>query len=70
MEEIEELCGRLAVLSHGRLVALDTPAALKARIGPNATLDDVFAALAGTGEGSAESYRDVRATRRAARSHG
>jgi len=47
MEEVEELCERIAVLSHGRLVAIGTPNELKTRIGPHATLDDVFAALAG-----------------------
>lgn len=71
MEEIEELCDRVAMLSHGSMVALDTPTALKAAVGPNATLDDAFAALAGTGEAEAEgSYRDVRRVRRAARIHG
>lgn len=72
MEEVEELCDRIAMLSHGRLVALDTPAALKARIGPRATLDDVFAALAGA-EAEAEEtggFRDARRTRTAARRHG
>ena len=71
MEEIDELCDRLGVLSHGRLVAIGTPAELKAQVGPDATLDDVFAALAGTGAESAETetYRDVRLSRRAARSH-
>ena len=33
MEEVEELCDRIAVLSHGRLVAIGTPDALKTRIG-------------------------------------
>ena len=70
MEEVEKLCDRIAVLSHGRLVALDTPAALKARVGPEATLDDVFASLAGDESSAAGSYRDVRETRRAARTHG
>jgi ABC-2 type transport system ATP-binding protein len=28
MEEIEKLCDRVAVIDHGRVVALDTPAAL------------------------------------------
>jgi ABC-2 type transport system ATP-binding protein len=70
MEEIERLCDRIAVLSHGRLVALDTPAALKARIGPQATLDDVFASLAGGEGAAASSYREVRAARRAAQLHG
>lgn len=31
MYEVEELCDRIAVVNHGRLIALDTPAALKAR---------------------------------------
>lgn len=71
MEEVDALCDRIAVLSHGRLVALDTPAALKARVGPNATLDDVFAALSGDDQtGPGESFTDVREARRAARMHG
>jgi ABC-2 type transport system ATP-binding protein len=71
MEEIEVLCDRLAVLSHGRLVAAGTPAELKARVGPAATLDDVFAALAGGTETEAEAgLAEVRHTRRAARTHG
>lgn len=72
MEEIEELCDRLGVLREGKLVAAGSPAELKARIGPGATLDDVFAALAGEEAGSAQmqAYRDVRLSRRAARTHG
>jgi ABC-2 type transport system ATP-binding protein len=31
MYEVEELCDRIAVVNHGRVVALDTPAALKSR---------------------------------------
>ncbi len=30
MEEVEKLCDRVAIIDHGRLVALDTPAALVA----------------------------------------
>jgi ABC-2 type transport system ATP-binding protein len=71
MEEIDRLCDRLGVLSQGHLVAIGAPAALKAQVGPNATLDDVFAALAGTRQDhETESYRDVRTERRAAREHG
>ncbi|MGA3401243.1 MAG: ATP-binding cassette domain-containing protein [Acetobacteraceae bacterium] len=70
MEEVEELCDRIAMLSHGRLVALDTPAALKARIGPRATLDDVFAALAGAEAEETGGFRDTRRSRTAARRHG
>ena len=46
MDEADKLCDRLAIVDHGKLVALDTPAALKASIpgkSPDeATLDDVF----------------------------
>ncbi len=70
MEEVEELCDRIAMLSHGRLVALDTPAALKARIGPRATLDDVFAAFAGAEAEETGGFRDTRRSRTAARRHG
>jgi ABC-2 type transport system ATP-binding protein len=71
MEELEEICDRLAVLSHGRLVALDTPTALKARVGPHATLDDVFVALSGAPEEEETGgLRATRLARRAARSHG
>jgi ABC-2 type transport system ATP-binding protein len=33
MEEAERLCGRVAILDHGRIVALDTPAALIRSLG-------------------------------------
>jgi ABC-2 type transport system ATP-binding protein len=33
MEEAERLCDRLALLHHGRVIAIDTPAALAARAG-------------------------------------
>jgi ABC-2 type transport system ATP-binding protein len=29
MEEAEQLCGRVAIMDHGRILALDTPAALR-----------------------------------------
>ncbi|MHB8777048.1 MAG: ABC transporter ATP-binding protein [Anaerolineales bacterium] len=32
MAEAEELCDRIAIINHGRIVALDTPASLKKRI--------------------------------------
>lgn len=37
MEEADRLCERVAIVDHGRLLALDTPAALKARA-PGGTL--------------------------------
>jgi ABC-2 type transport system ATP-binding protein len=33
MEEAEELCGRVAIMDHGKILALDTPAALKRSVG-------------------------------------
>ncbi len=54
MAEAERLCDRLAVIDHGRVVALDTPAGLIARVSieqrirfrPSADIDDaVFTAL-------------------------
>ena len=43
MDEADKLCDRIAIVDHGDLKALDSPAALKASIGTaNATLDDVF----------------------------
>jgi len=50
MEEAEALCHRLAIMHGGRLAAVDTPAALKARVGPQATLDDAFAHFTGGAE--------------------
>jgi ABC-2 type transport system ATP-binding protein len=33
MEEADHLCGRVAIMDHGRILALDTPAGLKASVG-------------------------------------
>jgi len=33
MEEADQLCDRLAIMDHGRILALDTPAGLKASVG-------------------------------------
>jgi ABC-2 type transport system ATP-binding protein len=46
MDEADKLCDRIAIVDHGKLVALDTPDALKASIpgrpAEDTTLDDVF----------------------------
>jgi len=41
LEEAEALCGRVAMLKHGRIVALDTTRSLLARVG-GADLEDAF----------------------------
>ena len=46
MDEAERLCDRVAIVDHGRIIALGTPGELVARVaGP--TLEDVFVALTG-----------------------
>jgi len=48
MDEADKLCDRIAIVDHGELKALDTPARLKASTpGENVTLDDVFIHYAG-----------------------
>jgi ABC-2 type transport system ATP-binding protein len=69
MDEADQHCDRIALMHRGRLRAEGTPAELKATVGPDATLDDVFRATTGDdlGTDSTERMRDVRATRRTAR---
>jgi ABC-2 type transport system ATP-binding protein len=53
MEEAEILCDRVAVVDHGRIIALGTPHDLIASLGApkvvtrHGTLEDVFMALTG-----------------------
>ena len=42
MEEADQLCDSVALMTLGRLVALGAPADLKLALGSEATLDDVF----------------------------
>jgi ABC-2 type transport system ATP-binding protein len=67
MEEAEVLCDELALMHQGWLAARGSPNDLKRDLGPEATLEDVFARYA---EGTMEeggNYRDVRRTRSTAR---
>ena len=70
MDEADVLCDRIGVLHAGVLEAIGTPAELKARVGPQATLDDIFAAIAGGQIADEGNFRSVRAERRAERAHG
>ena len=67
MEEADELCDEIAMMHQGRIAALGAPADLKRQLGPEATLDDVFAHYAGGEIEAGGSYRDVRRTRSTAR---
>jgi ABC-2 type transport system ATP-binding protein len=67
MEEADRLCGRIGVLHRGQMVALGTPAALKAGLGtPGATLEDVFAHYSGGEIEVGGQYRETGRTRRVA----
>jgi ABC-2 type transport system ATP-binding protein len=71
MNEIDEFCDRIALIDHGRIVAMGTAAELKAAVGPDATLDDVFIKLTAQSESEQEGgYGEVRRARRAIRDHG
>jgi ABC-2 type transport system ATP-binding protein len=52
MEEADQLCARVAIMDHGRILALDTPDALKASVG----VDSVVRVKTG---GSAEALVDT-----------
>jgi ABC-2 type transport system ATP-binding protein len=72
MDEIDAFCDRVALIDHGRIVAVGTPSELKAKIAPDATLDDVFVRLVGASDEAQtrEGYGQVRRSRRAEREHG
>lgn len=72
LDEINEFCDRIALIDRGVIVAVGSPEELKSRLGPDATLDDVFMRLtSATTESEAEgSYGEIRRARQAARKHG
>ena len=67
MDEADSLCQRIAIMHHGKVAAIDTPAALKANVGGNATLEEVFFHHTGDKIESGESYRDTARVRRTAK---
>jgi ABC-2 type transport system ATP-binding protein len=66
MEEADALCERIALMHRGRLRAVGSPTELKAQLGPDATLDDVFRHWAGDTIDETGALRDVRDARRTA----
>ncbi len=67
MEEADELCDGVAIMHLGRIAASGSPAALKARVGAGATLDDAFVHFTGDSIETGGTYRDAARTRRTAR---
>jgi ABC-2 type transport system ATP-binding protein len=66
MEEADALCDRIAVMHRGKIAAIGTPDELKAQVGPEATLDDVFRQATGSAIDAGGTFRDVARTRRTA----
>jgi len=68
MDEADTYCDRIALMHQGTLRAEGRPADLKAGLGPDVTLDDVFRHYTGdTLEVTQGGIRDVRRARRTAR---
>jgi ABC-2 type transport system ATP-binding protein len=67
MEEAEVLCDTLAIMHAGRIAVVGPPLELRAKLGANATMDDVFAHYAGGGITEAGNFRDAVRTRRTAK---
>lgn len=70
MEEADYLCDALAILHQGQMAAMGPPAQLKAQVGPQASLGDVFAHFSGAVPEQSGHYRDVRESRDAAMRRG
>ena len=66
MDEAESLCDRVAIMHQGVIAAIGSPAELRARLGPDATLEDVFRSATGSDLESGGTFREVARTRRTA----
>ncbi|MBZ5501991.1 MAG: ATP-binding cassette domain-containing protein [Acidobacteriia bacterium] len=67
MEEADQLCDVVAFMHSGRLLAQGPPADLKARLGPDASLGDVFIHYAGASIAEEGEWTNVARTRSTAR---
>ena len=67
MEEADALCDVVAIMHHGRIAAAGSPASLKAQVGPEASLEAVFARHTGENTTERGDYQNVVRTRRTAR---
>jgi ABC-2 type transport system ATP-binding protein len=69
MEEADALCDRVALMHHGSLRAVGTPAKLKSTVSASATLEDVFRHYAASDleqADSSSSFREIRSSRKVA----
>jgi ABC-2 type transport system ATP-binding protein len=63
MDEADKLCDTVALMHSGKIVVMDTPARLKAELGPKATLDDVFISYTGNSLKESVDFQNVKETR-------
>jgi len=78
MEEADVLCDRVALMHHGELRAVGTPAKLKtevSKVSPSATLEDVFrhytaGDLSPQSAEEGSNFREIRSSRKVARRAG
>lgn len=64
MQEADQLCETVAFMHQGTLATIGSPADLKAALGPEATLGDVFIHFTGAAISEGGDLRDVARTRR------
>ena len=64
MQEADELCETIAFMHQGAIATIGSPEALKAALGPEATLGDVFIHYTGADISEGGDLRDVARTRR------
>ncbi len=67
MDEADSLCQRIAIMHHGKVAATGAPPELKAEVGKNASLEDVFVHYTGDRIDSGVGYRDTAQVRRTAK---
>ena len=67
LDEADHLCERVVLMHRGRLRAVGAPGELRAELGPDASLEDVFRHHTGERLEEGGDIRDVRGTRRTAR---
>lgn len=63
MDEADKLCDTVAFMYQGKIAAIDSPAKLKAEIGMQATLDDVFIRHTGASINEGGNFDQAQATR-------
>ena len=68
MEEVENLCTKIGIMNHGKMIAIGTASDLKTASGnPDATLDEVFIKFAGAEQATPGGFEQAARSRRTAR---